>query len=329
MGLKRQDPGSGRACRSTPPAHPTLAVRPSTPDSRLFRPLVSLPVLRIVAAALLCLALPAAAECPAAKDATRIAVAGGSLTEILYFMGEEDRIVAVDTTSNYPKEAMERFPSVGYVRNLSAEGLLSLEPTLILGENDMGPPEVLEQLAKTGVEVIGVPEEHDAAGIVAKVECIARVIGEDPNAAKKPLASVMAVLESVEPAQARVAMLFGLRQGVPMVAGAGTSGHGFLEMSGATNLFGDLEGWKPVSLEAMAKQNPEMLVITERGLAASGGRDEVLAHPSIRLTRAGKTESLVAKDGMAMLGFGPRTLSTAADFVRELRSFKESDGRGD
>ena len=273
--------------------------------------------------------LPASADCPAAKDASRIAVAGGSLTEILYFLSEEDRIVAVDTTSTYPQVAMERFPSVGYVRNLSAEGLLSLEPTLVLGENDMGPPEVLEQLTKTGVQIVSVAEEHDAAGIIAKVRCLAGVIGSDPGAAERKLAAVVQTLSEVRPAQARVAMLFGLRQGVPMVAGSNTSGHGFLKMSGAGNLFEDLEGWKPVSLEAMAKQNPELLVMPQRGLDASGGRDGVLGHASVRLTSAGKSGSLVAKDGMAMLGFGPRTLTTAAEFAGELRTHRNSDGRSD
>ena len=279
--------------------------------------------------AVLLLARGVAADCPAADDPSKIAVAGGSLTEILYFLGEEDRIVAIDTTSNYPESAMKRFPSVGYVRNLSAEGLLSLEPTLVLGEDDMGPPEVLEQLSKTGVQIISVPEQHDADGIVSKVRCLASVIGRDPNVAISKLASVMAALDKVEPAQARVAMLLGLRQGVPMVAGTGTSGHGFLEMAGAENLFDNLDGWKPVSLEAMAKQNPQLLVMPQRGLDAAGGRAGVLEHPSIRLTSAGKSGSLVAKDGMAMLGFGPRTLSTAAELASELVSFRESDGRGD
>ncbi|MEM9103064.1 MAG: ABC transporter substrate-binding protein, partial [Pseudomonadota bacterium] len=97
----------------------------------------------------------------AAKNASRIAVAGGSITEIIYFLGEEHRIVAIDRTSNFP-EAAKKFPSVGYVRNLSAEGLVSLKPSLILGEHDMGPLEVLELVKKTGVETITVAEEFNA-----------------------------------------------------------------------------------------------------------------------------------------------------------------------
>ena len=82
------------------------------------------------------------ADCSKAKDTSRIVVAGGAITEILFFLNESKNIVAVDTTSNYPEDA-KNYPSIGYVRALSAEGVLSLNPTLIIGENDMGPENVL------------------------------------------------------------------------------------------------------------------------------------------------------------------------------------------
>ena len=78
------------------------------------------------------------ADCSLAKDKSRIIVAGGSLTEIMFFLEEQKNLVAVDITSNYPAQATT-LPSIGYVRALSTEGVLSLSPTLILGEEDMGP----------------------------------------------------------------------------------------------------------------------------------------------------------------------------------------------
>ena len=115
-------------------------------------------------------------SCQKAKDASRIAVAGGSITEIIYFLGEQSRIIAVDRTSNFPPEAGET-PSVGYVRNLSSEGLLSLKPTLVLGENDMGPEEVLTQLRATSVETRKVNEKHTSQGIVEKIRCVSSILG--------------------------------------------------------------------------------------------------------------------------------------------------------
>ena len=74
-----------------------------------------------------------AENCKASEDSSRLTVAGGSLTEIVYLLGQEKKLIAVDITSNYPDKAKE-LPSIGYVRALSAEGVLSLSPTLILGE---------------------------------------------------------------------------------------------------------------------------------------------------------------------------------------------------
>ena len=106
-------------------------------------------------------------SCEIAKNSSRIAIAGGSLTEITFLLEAEDRIIAVDLTSNYPMMARD-LPSIGYVRALSAEGILSLSPTLILGEDDMGPPTVLEQLSKTGIDIRVIPEEHSSKGIIKK-----------------------------------------------------------------------------------------------------------------------------------------------------------------
>ncbi|MEM9317340.1 MAG: ABC transporter substrate-binding protein, partial [Pseudomonadota bacterium] len=123
---------------------------------------------------------PASAEALACgeqpADASRIVVAGGSLVEILYDLEEESRIIAVDSTSNFPASARD-LPQIGYVRNVSAEGLLSVEPSFVLGEHDTGPPEVLEQLENLGIDLLLVPEEFSVAGIRDKIRCVAAAIG--------------------------------------------------------------------------------------------------------------------------------------------------------
>ena len=103
-----------------------------------------------------------------ASDASRVVVAGGSITEIFYFLGEQDRIVALDVTSNFPPEA-KSLPSIGYVRALSAEGLLSMNPSIILGEDDMGPPAVIKQIRETSYDLRIIPEIRTIDGIIEKL----------------------------------------------------------------------------------------------------------------------------------------------------------------
>jgi len=108
-------------------------------------------------------------DCSTVDDASRIIIAGGSITEIIYFIGVEDNIIGLDVTSVYPEQTKE-FPSIGYVRNLSAEGVLSMNPSLVLGEDDMGPPAVIKQIMKTSVDLRIIPEQHNADGIIKKIQ---------------------------------------------------------------------------------------------------------------------------------------------------------------
>lgn len=265
-----------------------------------------------------------------ADNPSRIALAGGSLTEILYFLGEQNRIVAVDSTSNFPQEATE-FPSVGYVRNLSAEGLLSLDPTLILGEHDMGPPEVLDQVSSAGVQTVRVPEEFTPEGIVEKVRCVIRVLGLDENRTAGQISTLIKTIHTLERpienkgAPLKVAFLLGIQDSGPLGAGTNTSADGLLEMVGVENAFKDFEGWKPVSPESMAIANPDYIVIPTRGAKSAGGIDGIVQHPVIRLTKAGQRRQIIIRDGMEMLGFGPRTLYSAEEIAKTMSISRISD----
>ena len=257
------------------------------------------------------------AVCPEpAMDASRIVSAGGSVTEIIYALGAESRLVAVDTTSNFPSSAAD-LPSVGYVRALSTEGMLSTRPTLILGEDDMGPPEVLSQLSSLGIELAVVPERWHGQGIVEKVRCISSIVGVGQSARDALIEKLQNHMDDLSIQRSRidkpirVALLLALRDGVPTAAGSETSGHGVLEMAGLTNVFADFEGWKPIAPEAMIKRNPDVIFITERSAKAAGGIEAVIADPIIELTDAGSSGNVFAVDGMALLGFGPRTITTA------------------
>ena len=128
------------------------------------------PLLALAAAALVATALPARAE------PKRVVVAGGDLTEIVYALHAEDRIVGVDTTSLYPPAARER-PDVGYLRQLSAEGILSLSPDLVLTTVSAGPPAVLEQIRSAGTPLEILPETFTAEGVVAKIVGVEKALG--------------------------------------------------------------------------------------------------------------------------------------------------------
>lgn len=258
-----------------------------------------------------------ASQCPeVTADTTRIVVSGGSLTEIIYRLGAEANIVGVDRTSNFPPAALE-LPQIGYVRALSAEGVLSQEPTLLLGEDDTGPPEVVDQLRAAGLAIAIVGEQHDADGIIAKVRCVGKLIGREAAAEALIRDTLTPASDSLaghtgDATRKKGVVLLGIRDGTLIAAGEETSGAGLLTMMDTDNALSAMSGWKPVSMEAMLAADPAFLIVPERGVKDAGGVDKLLEHPALRLTRAAKEKRVYAMDGMAMLGFGPRTLEAAA-----------------
>ncbi|MDG0968722.1 MAG: ABC transporter substrate-binding protein [Porticoccaceae bacterium] len=272
----------------------------------------------------LALSVQNADGCSLAKDSTRIAVGGGSITEILYFLGAEDKIVAVDTTSNYPPEA-KSLPSIGYVRNLSAEGILSLRPTLVLGENDIGPSEVVSQIKNVGIDLIVIEEKHSADGIIKKIQCIAKVIDKKSIANQIIDQQLIPTIKrlgiearKVKAKQTSIMFILSMQGGSPIVAGKNVSADGLISMIGGTNSPGNFNGWKPVSTEAIIAALPEVILISTRGLSGFGSIEELKLHPALKHTPAVKNQKIFVMDGMEMLGFGPRTLDAALSLAKKI-----------
>ena len=262
--------------------------------------------------------------CEKAMDSSRITAAGGSITEIIYFLEQESRIIAVDVTSNYPKSAMN-FPSIGYVRALSAEGVLSLDPTLIIGENDMGPPSVIDQINRTNVETRVLPEIHSASGIIQKIECVGKIIGMTKNEIdfynNKLLKQVSQLENSISDAQGKkIIYILSMQSGSPLIAGSNTSGDGLISLAGGINPLSSFEGWKPVGTESIIQAEPDLIIISERGLKGFGTIEELSNHPALYLTPAAQNNNILALDGMASLGFGPRTIDTALQIAKILNA---------
>ena len=107
--------------------------------------------------------------------ARRIVAIGGAVTEIIYALGEQDRLVARDSTSIFPPAALE-LPDVGYIRALSPEGVLSVRPDLILARENSGPPQAIEVLKSARVRWIDVPDDFTVQGIDDNVRIVAAAL---------------------------------------------------------------------------------------------------------------------------------------------------------
>ena len=263
-------------------------------------------------------------NCDLSNDISRIVVAGGSITEIIYLLGQGDKIVAVDVTSNYPEET-KNITSIGYVRNVSTEGVLSLAPSLILGEDDMGPPNVVKQLKGMNADLRIIHEEQTVNGIIEKIRCVASIIGKEDLASQiieKDINPVLIKLKenqiSNKKNKKKIMLVLSMQGTSPMVAGSGTSGDSFIKMIGGDNIFSSFNGWKNVTAESILKLNPDYIIIPEKDLHKQSKVTEIVNNPIFSNTNAGKNNNFLFEDGMAILGFGPRTIYAAFDLSEKI-----------
>lgn len=255
-------------------------------------------------------------------DRSRVLSVGGSITEILYALGLEKNIAAVDTTSIYPAAALADHPNVGYMRALSAEGVLSVSPTLILMEPDAGPQGALDVLEGASIPLVKVPDDPTPEGIAAKIRKIGEVM-DARDSAEKLASAVMADMDGIEAAVAkvedRVSVLFILSTsgGRILAAGKGTSADAVIRLAGGRNAFGSVEGYQPASMESMIGAAPEVIVTINRGDLRTSV-EEIAGHPTLSKTPAGKNRRIVVMDGLYLLGFGPRTAHAVRDLFNAL-----------
>ncbi len=251
------------------------------------------------------------------RAGTRIVSVGGTITEIVHALGAGDRLVAVDTTSTHPPEAAAR-PSVGYMRALSAEGILSLRPSAVLAQEGSGPPAVLELIRGAGIPLHVLPDEPSPEGVVRRIRQVASLIGADETGAAlaSSVAAKFAALAAGPPTRPlRVLFLISLQGGRPMAAGSGTAAAAMIGLSGATNAAEGFEGYKPLTDEAVAASRPDVVLMMERA-GASMTPEALFALPAFARTPAASRKALVVMDGLYLLGFGPRT----PDAIRDLRA---------
>jgi len=255
----------------------------------------------------------------------RLVSIGGAVTEILFALGVGDRIIAVDSTSDYPPAAQD-LPDVGYIRQLTAEPIIALAPSLVLMLDGAGPPTTIEQLHAAEVPIRIVPDTPTAQGIAEKIRIVGEAVGraEEGRALAAQVDDDLARLgDAVSAARERPRVLFVLAasNGRLLAAGSGTSAEGIIEMAGGRNAVDGFEDYRPLSAEAAVAAAPDLLLLMDRTFEEIGGMAGILARPELSLTPAAQAGRVKAMDGLLLLGFGPRTPQA----VRELAAALHPD----
>jgi iron complex transport system substrate-binding protein len=241
-----------------------------------------------------------------AAPPARVVTLGGTVTEIVYQLGQGDKLVGDDLSSLYP-EAATKLPRVGYNRSVPVEGVLSLKPDLVLASEQAGPPDALKRLADVGVRVVTVSDAPSVDSLKSRIRGIADALGVAPAGERmvEDVTRELARAEAVPATRARALLLIN-RTGSPQGAGRDTAANEVMHLAGLVNVLQDQHGYKPLSAEAMGALAPDLIIVTQASLDAGGGMDAFLRMPGIASTQAAAKRRVVVMDDLLILGMGPR-----------------------
>lgn len=243
----------------------------------------------------------------AAVAAERIVSIGGDVTEIAFALGAGDEVVARDSTSLHPT-MVQKLPDVGYMRQLNAEGILALKPTLVLTTELAEPALVLKQLEDSGVKVVRIPGNTTVQAVPEKISVIADAINRSSQG-KQLTERYQQQLAAVANTPLPVKVLFVMSHGgiTPMAAGQQTAADAIIRAAGLKNAMQGFSRYRPLSQEGVIASAPDLLLVTTDGVRSIGGQENLWRLPGMALTPAGKNRRVLIVDDMALLGFGLET----------------------
>lgn len=253
-------------------------------------------------------------EIEGTKD-IRIVCLSKHLTEMVFALGKGHDIVACDLSSTYPDSA-KLLKTVGYHRALNPEGIISMNPDLVIHSNDIGPENVLPQITKAGlnIKVFGGANTFDSAKLLLKD--LGKFFGEEKKAdsiAKKMDADMAKAVDALKALPVKdtpnvMIIHFGRANNIYFVmSGRKGVGDKMIELAGGKPVKYDAKGARQISAEAIAVSNPDIIIATDYGYDQMGSMDKFISDiPGVALTNAGKNKRIYRFEEHDMVYFGPR-----------------------
>jgi iron complex transport system substrate-binding protein len=255
--------------------------------------------------------------------ASKIVSVNGTVSEILSAIGLEANIVGVDVTSTYPASLKSK-TKVGHNRNLSAEGILALQPDVVTGLSTDIKPELADQLKSAGIKLVLFAQELTADGTKKLIRDVANAFCNKPKAESliKKLDADLTSASKLSKASSKPKVLFIYARGTGtmMVAGENTPLEKIINLAGGQNAVKGFTDFKPLTAEALVQANPDVILLFSSGMQSLGGPNGLLDVQGVNQTKAGKAKRFITMDGELLTGFGPRLGMAVAELAQKIKS---------
>ena len=245
----------------------------------------------------------------------RIISASKQYTELMYALGLDSTLVAVDLSSTYPPQ-VKNIQTIGYHMKLSFEGMMSLNPTQILhhgGKYSIGPEHVVKQLNELNVPL---KTFNTKAKDIESTKALMREMGSYFNKEKRAEelcqkldVDMKEALQKVQESDTVkvVVIHYGRATNMYLVMGANSTAGQMLNWAGGKIPIKKRGMEKMTSPEIVAQANPDVILLTDYGFDRLGSFDKVLQLPGVALTNAAKNGKIYRVNGHDLIYYGPRT----------------------
>lgn len=254
-------------------------------------------------------------------DSVRIVSLSGAVSETLAGIGMESNIVGVDVTSTYP-ESLQSKAKVGSTHNLNIEAILALKPTYVIGMKERGlKPEQATQLQQAGVKVWVIDQEYSIDGTKKVITMLADSF-QKKEEGQKMVGNIDASLQALPKYETTPSVLFIYARGAGAlsVCGDDMPMAKMIVLAGGVNAAKEIQGFKPLTAEALVKQNPDAILLFDSGLQSLDGPEGMLKVPGVAQTKAGKNKNFIVMDGELLSSFGPRVAEAIKQLGEKIHS---------
>ncbi len=249
-------------------------------------------------------------DAPGSFTASRVVVLANGVAEIMQSLNAQSIIVGRDISST--EKSLEDIPIVTSGHQILPEKVISLKPDLVLIDASSGPQSAIQQIEKSGVRVVKIPESWTLADIEVKVAAVGAAIGASRQAQILIEKLNQSLAQSQIEKQLRIAFLY-LRgtSSVYLIGGSGSGADSIFASLGAVDVGAQQlkNPFNTLTAESLAALNPDVIVVMSKGLESVGGVDGLLKLPGVGQTKAGKDSAIIDVDDSLLLSFGPRTPS--------------------
>ncbi|MFC9506992.1 hemin ABC transporter substrate-binding protein [Streptomyces sp. NPDC057002] len=247
------------------------------------------------------------------EDASRILPLNGGVAEIVFTLGLGDQVVGRDITATFAEA--KKLPQVTKAHDVSAESVLSLRPTVVLADTDTGPDEALDQIRDAGIPVVVLDPATKLSDVTTRTTRIAEALGV-PDAGKalnRRMSDELAAARDAVPEGSKPKVAFLYLRGsaaVYLIGGKGSGADSLIEAAGAVDAGTEAgldKPFTPITTEALAQAQPDVILMMSKGLESVDGIDGLVKIPGIAQTPAGMNRRVVDVEDGVLLGYGPRT----------------------